>query len=145
MTRLPGVTGPHGVVDRKKLACLAFSNKAALKTLEEITHRKIRRAVVTAIQRAAGTVYLDAPLLQETGADELCDWVVYVACPARGRRRRAQARGWTNTEHSRREQGQWPLRKKRAHADFVVDNHGDLAAMRRDVRRVLRRLEKNGA
>lgn len=145
MTRLPAVTGRDGSVDRQKLARLAFSNKAALRILEEITHQKIRRAVLTAIQKAPGIVYLDAPLLLETGADELCDRVVYVACPARVRRRRARTRGWTDAEHRRRERRQWPLRTKRARADFVVDNHGDLAATRRDVRRILRRLDKSGA
>ena len=145
VTRLPAVTGRDGSVDRQKLARLAFSNRAALKILEEITHQEIRRAVLTAIRKTAGIVYLDAPLLLETGADELCDWLVYVACPARVRRRRARTRGWTDAEHRRRERRQWPLRKKRARADFVVDNHGNLAATRRDVRRVLRRLEKSGA
>ena len=143
--RLPGSIGRDGAVDRRKLADLVFSKMSALKTLEEITHPPIRRAVKTAIRRAVGTVYLDAPLLLETGASELCDWVVYVACPARVRRRRARERGWTETEHAQREARQWPLRKKRAHADFLIDNSGDLARTRKDVRRVLRRLEKSGA
>ncbi len=144
-TRLPGATGRDGAVDRKKLARLAFSRRAVLKTLEEITHPSIRRAIHRAIRKARGFVYLDAPLLQETGADELCDWVVYVACPARARRRRARDRGWPDREHARREARQWSCRKKRANACFSVDNSGDLARTRREVARVLRRLDKSGA
>ncbi len=142
--RFPGAVGPDGKMDRQKLARKVFSDPQALAALEEITHPPIRRAIERAIRRArAPYVLVDAALLQETGADELCDAVVYVACPARTRRARTRRhRGWSEAEHRAREARQWPLRRKRAGADLVVDNSGDLARTRSDVRRVLRTLER---
>ncbi|MHC4933768.1 MAG: dephospho-CoA kinase [Planctomycetota bacterium] len=143
--RIPGVVGPGGKVNRTKLAQRVFKNPRALLALEEITHPPIRRAIRQAVRRERKPyVLLDAALLQERGAAELCDWVVYVACPARVRRARSRRdRGWSEREHRAREAQQWSCRRKRAHADLVVDNSGDPARTRRDVERVLRRIERS--
>ena len=145
LSHIPGSLGEGGTLDREKLAKIVFSDQKSLKQLEAITHPPIRRAIMAALGQAgrSAVTYLDAPLLLENGLAELCDAVVYVACPAETRRRRAtRNRGWTEAEHRKREARQWSCRKKRAHADFVVDNSGDLARARRDVRRVLRQLER---
>ncbi|MHC4343018.1 MAG: dephospho-CoA kinase [Planctomycetota bacterium] len=144
--RIPGaVDRGEGKVNRTKLAQRVFESPRALRVLEEITHPPIRRAIRQAIRRARRPlVLLDAALLQERGAQELCDLVVYVACPARVRRARSKRdRGWNEKEHRAREAQQWSCRRKRAHADMVVDNSGDPARTRRDVERILRRIERS--
>ena len=142
--RFPRAVGPDGTMDRARLAKHVFADPEELAALEAITHPPIREAIRRAIGRArAPYVLLDAPLLLETGLDALCDAVVYVACPARVRRRRAmRERGWTAREWRDREARQWSCRRKRARADHVVDNSGDRARTRRDVRRLLRALER---
>jgi dephospho-CoA kinase len=140
--RIPGA-GSSGRIDREMLTRTVFRDRRALRALEEITHPLIRRELERAIRNArAPYVLLDAALLQETGADELCDHVVYVACPARTRRARTRrARGWSEAHHRAREARQWSCRKKRARADSVVRNTGDVAQTRRDVRRIIRKIE----
>ena len=139
--RFPAAVGRDGKMDREKLAGKVFSSRRSLAALEAITHPPIRRAIVRAIRRAdTPFVVLDAPLLQETGADDLCDVVVYVACPARVRRARARRRGLSDAEHRARESHQWSCRRKRARADLVVDNGGYPARTRRQVRRALRQI-----
>jgi len=140
--RLPGVAG-KGRIDREMLAAKVFRDRLALKALEEVMHPRIRTAIVRAIRRArAPYVLLDAALLQETRADELCDAVVYVACPARTRRARtARTRGWSEAEHRAREARQWPCRRKRARADFAVDNTADPARARAGLQRLIGRIE----
>jgi dephospho-CoA kinase len=132
-------------MDRAALAEIVFSDPRALAALEEIVHPPIRRAMVRAIAAArTPLVIVDAALLQETGADALCDAVVYVACPARVRRARAiRGRSWTADQWRAREARQWPVRRKRARADLVVDNGDGRGRTRRDVRRALRALEGN--
>ena len=140
----PGAVGRDGKMDRQELARTVFKRPAALAALERLTHPHVRRALERAIARARTPyVILDAPLLQETGADELCDAVVYVVCPARTRRARARrVRGWTDAQHRAREARQWSLRRKRFGADHIVRNDGTAARAREDVRRILRRLER---
>lgn len=142
--RFPGTVRGKGPPDRARLAAAVFGDPKALRDLEAILHPPIRRALERAIRGAkAPYVLVDAPLLQETGADALCDAVVYVACPARARRARSRrSRGWSETEHRAREARQWTCRRKRARADFAVNNGGDAEEARRSVRRVLRTLER---
>jgi dephospho-CoA kinase len=139
---LPGV-GAKGRIDREMLAHRVFRDRRALAALEEVTHPAIRKAIVLAIRRARTPhVLLDAALLQETGADALADVVVYVGCPARKRRARTRrTRGWTEAHHRARELRQWSCRRKRAHADFAIDNGGPPSRTRREVRRLIRRIE----
>jgi len=141
--RIPGI-GARGSLDREMLARKVFGDARALAALEEITHPAIRRGVEAALRRARTPyVLLDAALLQENGADALCDLVVYVACPARTRRARTRRRrGWSEAHHRAREARQWSCRRKRARADFVVDNGNGLDRTRRDVRRLIRKIEK---
>jgi dephospho-CoA kinase len=98
--------------------------------------------MVAAIRRArAPFVLLDAALLQETGADGLCDAVVYVACPARTRRARTRrTRGWTDAHHRAREARQWSCRRKRARADHAIDNSDGPERTRREVARLIRQI-----
>jgi dephospho-CoA kinase len=141
--RFSGCIGPSGQLDREKLAQRVFARPSELKALESIVHPPILRSIRSAVARAKTPyVLLDAPLLFERGLDELCDFVVYIACPAQTRRKRSQnTRGWSEAEHRRREENQWSARKTRAHSDFVVDNGTTPARARRDVRRILRAIE----
>ena len=140
---LPRAVGRDGTVDRARLAELVFRDGKALARLESILHPPIRRALQRRLERAEErVVVIDAPLLQETGLDGLCDLVAYVACPARLRRARSRrARGWTRKEHDAREARQWSCGKKRVHADFVVRNGSDPRAFRSDLRRISKRIE----
>jgi len=141
--RFPGLVGADGSLNRKKMASLVFRHPPELAALEAILHPPILRGIRAAIEKARTRyVLLDAPLLLETGLDRLCDSLVYVACPARVRRRRAAVnRGWSEAEHRERESRQWTLRRKRARADYIVNNGSTPATAARDVRRILRRLE----
>jgi len=141
----PEAVDRSGKIDRARLAQRVFEDPSALEELEAIVHPPIRREIVDALQRAeAPWVLLDAPLLQESGADTLCDAVIYVACPARIRRARAKRdRGWTADEYAAREAHQWSCRRKRAHADHAVDNSGDLERTRGSLKTLLDGIERD--
>lgn len=137
-----GVVGPGGL-DRAAMAALVFADPGARTRLEAILHPRIRAAIVAALAdaRAAGqSVLLDAPLLLEGGLVAHCDRVVFVHASDATRRQRAASRGWAADELVRREASQLPLADKRARADFVVDNDGDLATMHAQVAAILERL-----
>jgi len=145
-TRFPGAIGADGSMDRTALADRVFGRPEELAALERLTHPRIRSGIEARIAAASGPwVLLDAALLQETGADSLCDVVVFVACPARTRRRRAaRTRGWTAEEHARRERRQWPVARKRARADLVVDNGDGEERTRESVRETIAAIEDRG-
>jgi dephospho-CoA kinase len=146
----PGVFGSAGGVDRGLLAREVFGDPGARAALEGWVHPRVRERIAAALARArqegAARVVLDVPLLLENegqhGLLALCDRLVFVDAPAEARERRAMAaRGWAAEELARREAAQLPLAEKRARAQHVIENDGDLAALAAAVSDLLERLE----
>lgn len=113
-----------GRVDRAALARLAFRSRKTVARLNRRVHPEILREIRRQIARARGWVVLDAALLFETGADALCDRIVFVSAPRALRARRVRSRGWGPGEIRRRERFQLPVGYKKKKADYVIDNTG---------------------
>jgi dephospho-CoA kinase len=119
---------------RKSLARKVFGpethHKEALTKLEEIVHPEIRRQVERQLGEVTDdveVVILDAAVMLEAGWNDLCDTIVFVDVPFETRLARVQKnRGWTADELRRREASQISIEDKRAAAEFIVDNSGDL-------------------
>ena len=134
-----------GRVDRARVARHAFGTRGGAARLNALLHPRIGRELKKEIARArrrGGVVVVEAALLLETGTEAGCDALVFVDAPRRERRRRVARRGWSPSEWMRRERAQWPLRRKRAKADYVIDNGGSRAATRRQVRTILQEISK---
>jgi dephospho-CoA kinase len=133
----------RGRVDRAALARLAFRSRKSVARLNRRVHPEILREIRRRISGARGWVVLDAALLYETGADALCDKVVFVSAPRGLRARRTRARGWGPGELRRRERFQFPLAYKKKKADYVIDNAGPPSHTEEQTRKIcdeLRRL-----
>ncbi len=113
-----------GRVDRGALARLAFRSRRSVGRLNRLVHPPVLREIRREIRRARGWVILDAALLYESGADGLCDRVVFVRAPRALRAARVRARGWRAGELARRERFQWPPAYKKKKAHYVIDNAG---------------------
>jgi len=77
------ILGSYGAINRKALGTTVFSNSAARKRLEQITHPAIKELAETRLteERRKGTeiVFYMAPLLIEAGVASSVDevWIVY--------------------------------------------------------------------
>ncbi|MBI2900015.1 MAG: dephospho-CoA kinase [Planctomycetes bacterium] len=130
-----------GRVDRAALAARAFRSAASVRKLNAIVHPRVHREIAGRIAACRRPVLvLDAPLLLEAEADALCDLVIFVDAPRGVRARRIRARGWGPEELRRRERLQWSDSRKRARADYVIDNRGSRATAARQVRALIRGL-----
>lgn len=137
----PDILAPDGSIDRAKVAARVFGDGeqagADRKFLESLVHPKIARylAIRKADLQNAGhpAVILDAPLLLEANWRPLCDLVVFVDADRDIRLARALSRGWTPDEFARREAAQWPVERKRAAADVIISNNGDLDSLQKSV------------
>jgi dephospho-CoA kinase len=137
---------PDGSLDRAALGDLVFRDADARKRLGEIVHPVVGAEVARrlAAARAAGAplVVLDIPLLFEgrragTGSAAALrfDASVLVYASEETQITRQMARdGCSREEAVRRIRAQMPLAEKRALADHVIENDGDLADTRRQVR-----------
>jgi len=132
-----------GRVDRAALARLAFRSRKDVARLNRRVHPEILREIRRRISRARGWVVLDAALLFETGADAMCDKIVFVSAPRALRARRTRTRGWGPGELARRERFQFPAPYKKKKADYVIDNTGPTSRTEEQTRKicdVLRRI-----
>lgn len=117
-----------GSVNRSALADRIFSDPAARKRLESLTHPLIGADRATKIAQASSdpavkAVVLDSPLLFEAHLDRECDVVVYVqASHERRLARVTEKRGWDADELARRAAAQIPPAEKRKRSNFVIDN-----------------------
>ena len=85
--RFPG-TVEDGVLQRKKLGNLVFSDKNALLDLNRITHAAVKREVLRRLGEKPALAAIDAIALFEGGLAELCDVTVAVTAPVEDRVRR---------------------------------------------------------
>jgi dephospho-CoA kinase len=137
------VFAPTGEVDRRQLAHRVFGDSpahhSARRHLEAIVHPVIRGALETQIAEARRSgecdlIVLDAAVMLESGWSELCDAIVFVDVPRAARVSRVlTTRGWSEAELDRREASQWPLDRKLAAADIVIDNSGSVESAGRSL------------
>lgn len=138
-----------GEVDRGAVARIVFSNQAERRRLEGLTHPWIharRSALFEGAPPETPALVIDAPLLLEAGLDRECEAVIFVDAPPELRLERVRAgRGWDEEELARREESQLPLDEKRARADYVIENHGDMASLAEQVHSVLHEILRRHA
>ncbi len=146
------VLAPDGGLDRAALAAVVFADGAALRDLEAITHPCIRAGVAARLRDLAAAtplpevVVVEHPLLVETGGVEGVDAVVVVEAPVELRVARTVAgRGLTEADVRARIAHQTDDATRRAAADRVVMNDGDLGALERTVDELLRELRATAA
>jgi dephospho-CoA kinase len=142
----PGILNGAGQIDRPQVAKIVFApgREAEREFLERLTHPLIHQRLETqrAAAEAAGAqlAILDAALLLEAGWGDVCDQLLFVATPDAVRLSRGLSRGWTAEEFARREAAQWPVARKRAHADWVIDNVESLAELEAECAALLPRI-----
>ncbi len=135
----------RGALKRDKLATYVFENKSRLKKLNALTHPAILREINCQLKKyrkkKVPFVVIDAALLYEVGMEKEMDEVIVVWAPQTTRLERlARYRHTPKREAQRRIDQQWPLRKKRIWADYVIDNSEGRAATRRQTLKLIRNL-----
>ena len=139
------LTPTRASVDRKKLGELVFKNPAELAKLEALLHPKITAEILSQAQalEAKGKIYfVDIPLFFEGKRYEFFDKVAVVYAPKDTLIARVMKRnGLDYAAAKHRVELQTDIEQKRAMADFVIDNSGDLAALKAAVERFLKELK----
>jgi dephospho-CoA kinase len=132
---------PEGSLDRARLRRIVFADAAARADLEAITHPAIRAEVARRCMALGGPYQLIAvPLLVETATQRDYDRVLVVdAEPDLQLRRLLQRDGIDATTAKNMLSAQASREARRAIADDIVDNNGDIAALAAQVESLHRR------
>lgn len=143
----PRVWASDGGIDRAKLAAIIFHDAAARQQLNELLHPPvIRRMRVWAdgIRREGLVGVAVVPLLFEAGMEKEWDAVVCVASDEKKMLKRLERRGLSPAEAQARIASQWPVSRKMACSDRVIENNGTLAELETQCRTVWKELFEQG-
>ncbi|MBR5926388.1 MAG: dephospho-CoA kinase [Firmicutes bacterium] len=112
------------VLNRRVLSEKAFASKKNLKLLNKITHRAVNKEMNRLISESkADIIFLDVPLLFESGGDKRCAEVWLVTAPMETRIKRVTKRdGITREEAEKRIAAQMSDEEKIKLADVVIEN-----------------------
>lgn len=123
-TRFPGCVEETGL-NRKKLGSIVFSDKAALKDLNRITHASVYQAVLQKLETKPPLTAIDAIGLFEGGLADLCDVTVAVTADEHIRISRLMQRDQITEEYAKlRISSQKDPKDFIAQCDYVLENNG---------------------
>lgn len=138
----PAVVAADGALDRRALADVVFGDAEAREDLNGIVHPAVHAAMLDRVAAAGAAdpdavVVLDVPLLAEVGRDRYpLAGVLVVDAPVDAAVARLVAgRGFTEQDARARVAAQASRDERRAIADVVLDNSGDLDHLRAEVDR----------
>lgn len=122
--RFPG-TVTQGVLDRKKLGQVVFSDAQALEDLNRITHSAVREKVASLLPAHPALAAIDAIGLFEGGLAPYCDVTVAVTAPEDHRIARLMARDGIDRAYAqKRIRAQKSDLWFRQMCDHVLENNG---------------------
>ena len=126
-----GVFDEDGALIRSKLADIVFGDPLKRKALDALTHPAIQKTMMDEVEQAdkAGEkiVFLNVPLLFETGMDALCDETWLISCDEDVQLERLMERDSIDEAQAQaRISSQMPLEEKTRRATVVIDNRGQL-------------------
>ena len=132
----------NGELDRRALGRIVFAQPEKLRELEAIVHpfvrEKMREEKTRFEQAQFPAAFYDVPLLFEKGLQDDFDFVVVVTSPEPLQTQRLKSRNSLgDQEIADRLSRQIPLAEKEKRADFVIQNTGTLADLKRQVLEML--------
>ena len=134
----------EGYIDRAKLAQIVFQDDAALKDLENIVHPLVSSKTNQIIdQHTSETIIVnEIPLLLEKKMESLFDFLVIVISSEKNRLERLSQRGLTAEQASARMAKQVSDDERKAAADFLIVNDGNLDQLEADVEKIWQTLQE---
>ncbi len=130
---------PDGALNRPALASIVFGDAEALAALNAITHPAIAVEVTSQTERHRGTdhvVVYDAALLFGKGPAEMVGRILVDVDPEVAVGRLQEFRGFSEADARSRIAAQVDRATRLSVADVVIDNSGDLVALRGEAERV---------
>lgn len=134
----PDVLLPDGRLDRPKLAGIVFADVSKRKLLEAIIHPAVKKRIDQArqhcLEEGKAAVFVEVPLLYESGMEGSFDAVWVVAVDPLCQMERLQQRDrFSREEADQRVRAQMPLELKKQRAHLVIDNSHDVEALREKI------------
>lgn len=139
------ILNPDSSINRSRLAEIVFSESSARLRLNEITHPRIKEAMLKKSQEhfehGASVVMVEAALIGESSHDPPFDAIILVWIDSAVQMQRILTQGKIKEEEARRRiLSQMSPEKKKEIATFIIDNSGDVEETKRQVKAIWREI-----
>jgi dephospho-CoA kinase len=134
----------EGNIDRAKLAAIVFSEQKSLEDLENIIHPLVRQETNRIMEKQIPETIIinEIPLLLEKNMQSLFDYLVIVISSEKNRLARLVNIGFTQDQVKARMAKQVDDETRRASADYLIINDGDINQLENDVEKIWQSLQE---
>ena len=138
------IVNDEGNIDRAKLAQVVFNDDGALKDLENIIHPLVRERTnqLMSEQTSETIIVNEIPLLLEKKMESLFDFLVIVISSEKNRLERLSQKGVLEDQAKARMAKQVNDQVRKAAADFLIVNDGNLDQLEADVQNIWQTLQE---
>ena len=138
------IVNDEGSIDRAKLAQVVFNDDVALKDLENIVHPLVRERTnqLMSEQTSETIIVNEIPLLLEKKMESLFDFLVIVISSEKNRLERLSQKGVLEDQAKTRMAKQVNDQDRKAAADFLIVNDGNLDQLEADVQKIWQTLQE---
>jgi dephospho-CoA kinase len=138
------IVNDKGSIDRAKLAQVVFNDDVALKDLENIVHPLVRERTnqLMSEQTSETIIVNEIPLLLEKKMESLFDFLVIVISSEKNRLERLSQKGVLEDQAKARMAKQVNDQDRKAAADFLIVNDGNLDQLEADVQKIWQTLQE---
>ena len=132
----------NGKIDRVKVREIVFKDATKLKQLNAVIHPLVISKIKHELcEIEEGVVVVDAPLLIETGLNQMMDFVVTVLSDKSTCLERALLRGFKSQEVENIMNQQMPLSEKVKYSDCTIENNEGLKEIQKGVDKLWKRMQ----
>ena len=126
-------------INKKCMANIIFSDPEKRKRAEKIIHPEVIKAAEkirkeTASKNRNALIVFEVPLLFEAGYDRIFDKIIVVWSDKAETIKRLERTGLTKKQIRDRMRAQTSISKKKAHADFLIDNRSGIKDLKAQVK-----------
>jgi dephospho-CoA kinase len=138
------IVNDKGSIDRAKLAQVVFNDDVALKDLENIVHPLVRERTnqLMGEQTSETIIVNEIPLLLEKKMESLFEFLVIVISNEKNRLERLSQKGVSEDQAKARMAKQVNDQDRKAAADFLIVNDGNLDQLEADVEKIWQTLQE---
>lgn len=132
-------------INKKRMADIIFNDPQKRRAVEKIIHPEVIKTaedIKTKIlaKKSDAIIIFEVPLLLEAGYEKIFDKIIVIYCSKAKAVERLRKRGLSKEQALKRMNSQMPISRKKAYADFLINNNSNINGLKYWVQAILKKL-----
>jgi dephospho-CoA kinase len=133
------------VINRKRMAEIIFNDPDKRMAVEKLLHPEVIKEASNMLKQIMAkdkraVIVFEVPLMFEGGYQDIFDKTIMVYCTAKTAIKRLMMTGLSEEEIKQRMKAQMPSSKKKAMADYVINNNAGIVKTKAQVKNIFLKL-----